>query len=99
MVPLRCLSNSGRTLEMPLINWEINLDLGWSKNWVIVANNADQAATFSITDTKLYVPVITLLTQDNTKLLEQIKSGFKRTINWNKYQSKKSIERQNQYSN
>ena len=97
MVPLRCLSNSGRTLEMPLINWEINLDLGWSKNWVIVANNADQAATFSITDTKLYVPVITLLTQDNTKLLEQIKSGFKRTINWNKYQSKKSIERQNQY--
>ena len=99
MVPLKCLSNSGRTLEMPLINWEINLDLGWSKNWVIVANNADQAATFSITDTKLYVPVITLLTQDNTKLLEQIKSGFKRTINWNKYQSKKSIERQNQYSN
>ena len=84
---------------MPLINWEINLDLSWSKNWVIVANNADQAATFSITDTKLYVPVITLLTQDNTKLLEQIKSGFKRTINWNKYQSKKSIERQNQYSN
>ena len=84
---------------MPLINWEINLDLGWSKNWVIVANNADQAATFSITDTKLYVSVITLLTQDNTKLLEQIKSGFKRTINWNKYQSKKSIERQNQYSN
>ena len=63
-----------------------------------MANNADQAATLSITDTKLYVPVITLLTQDNTKLLEQIKSGFKRTINWNKYQSKKSIEIQNQYS-
>ena len=57
----------------------------------------NQGATFSITDTKLYVPVVTLSTQDNAKLLEQLKSGFKRTINWNKYQSKKSIERQNQY--
>ena len=51
-----------------------------------MANNADQATTFSITDTKLYVPVATLSTQDNAKLLEQLKSGFKRTINWNKYQ-------------
>ena len=53
--------------------------------------------TFSITDTKLYVLVVTLSTQDNAKLFEQLKSGFKRTINWNKYQPKKSIERQNQY--
>ena len=58
---------------------------------------ANQDPTFSITDTKLYVPVVTLSTQDNTKLLEQLKSGFKRTINWNKYQSKKSTEGQNQY--
>ena len=58
---------------------------------------ANQGPTFSITDTKLYVPVVTLSTQDNTKLLEQLKSGFKRTINWNKYQSKKSTEGQNQY--
>ena len=63
-----------------------NFDLNWSKNCIIVANNADQATTFSITDTKLYVPVATLSTQDNAKLLEQLKSGFKRTINWNKYQ-------------
>ena len=46
------------------------------------------AATFSITDAKLYVPVVNLSTQDNAKLLEQLKSSFKRTINWNKYQSK-----------
>ena len=58
---------------------------------------ANKGATFSITDTNIYVPVVTLSTQDYTKLLEHFKSGFKSTINWNKYQSKISIERQNQY--
>ena len=98
MVPLKYLSNFWRTLEMPLINCEINLDLNWSENCVIVATNAAaQATTFSITDTKLYVPVVTLSIQDNAKLLEQLKFGFKRIINWNKYQTKVSTERQNQY--
>ena len=88
MVPLKYLCNFWKTLEMPLINCEINLDLNWSKICIIVATDIDnQSATFPITDTKLYVPVETLSTQDNTKLLEQLKSGFKRTINWNKYQS------------
>ena len=82
---------------MPLINCEIHTDLNWSKNCVILTNNEDLATTFSITDTKLYVPVVTLSTQDNAKLLEQLKSGFKRTIKWNKYQSKKSIEIPNCY--
>ena len=54
---------------------------------------ADQGTTFSITDTKLYVPVVTLSTQDNAKLLERLKAGFKRKINGNKYQSKKSIDK------
>ena len=97
MVSLKYLSNVWRTLEMPLINREINLDLNWSKKSVVVATNTDQATTLLITDTKLYVPVLTLLTQDNTKLLEILKSSFKRTINRNKYQSKKSTERPNQY--
>ena len=57
----------------------------------------NQGATFSITDTKLYVPVVTLSTQYHAKLLEQLKTGLKRKINWNKYQSKISRERQNQY--
>ena len=57
---------------------------------------ANQSATFLITDRKLYAPVVTLSTQDNAKLLEQLKSGFKRTINWKKYQSEKSTEMQNQ---
>ena len=84
--------------EMPFNNCEINLDLNWSKNCVLLATNlAAQATTFSIADTKLYVPVVTLSTQDSTKLLEQLKSGFKRTINWKRYLSKKSSERPNQY--
>ena len=98
MIPLKYLRNFWRTLEMPLINCEITLDLNWSENCVIVATNvAAQDTTFSITDIKLYVPVVTLSTQDNAKLLEQLKFGFKRTINWNKYQTKVSTERQNQY--
>ena len=58
---------------------------------------ANQGATFSIAYTILYVPVVTLSTQDNAELLEQLKSGFKKTINWNKYQAKTSTERVNQY--
>ena len=63
----------------------------------MATNVAAQTTTFSITDTKLYVLVITLSTQDNAKLLEQLTSSFKRTINWNKYQTKVPTERQNQY--
>ena len=59
--------------------------------------NSTGAGRFNTTDTKRYVPVVTLSTQDNAKLLQQLKFGFKRTINWNKYQSKISIARQNQY--
>ena len=68
----------------------------WSANCVIVSTNvANQNATFAITDTKLYVPVVTLSTQDNTKLLQQLKSGFKRVINWNRYLSKPELLAQN----
>ena len=58
---------------------------------------ATEATKVKVTDTKHYVPVVTLLTQDNAKLLQQLKSSFKRKINWNKYQSKVSLERQNRY--
>ena len=74
---------------MSLINCEVNLVLTWSANRVIVYTNvANQGATFAITETKLYVPLVTLSTQDNAKLLQQLKSGFKRIINWDKYLSK-----------
>ena len=69
MVPLKYLSNFWRTLEMPLINCEIELILDWSKNCVIIYTNFnDQVPTFTIIKTNLYVPVVTLSTQDNSKL-------------------------------
>ena len=88
MVPLKYLSNFWRTLEMLLTNCKSNLILTWSTDCVLSNAAPIQATTFIITDTKLYVPVVTLSTQDNAKLLQQLKSGFKRTINWNKYHSK-----------
>ena len=96
MVPLKYLSNFWRTLEMPLINCEVNLILTWSSTCVLAAvGDANQAATFAITNTKLYVPVVTLSTQENTKFLQQLKSGFTRVINWNKYLSKPELLAQN----
>ena len=69
-------------METPLINWEVNLILTWSKNLAI--SSATGATKFATTDTKLYVPVVTLLTQDKIKILKQLKWGFKRIINYNK---------------
>ena len=77
------------------INCEVSRDLNCSKNCAIVATNA--ATIFSITVTKLYILVVTLSTEDNAKLLEQLKSAFKRTISWNKYQTKVSTAKVNWY--
>ena len=96
MVPLKYLSNFCRTIEMPLINYEVELILKWSANCVIIYTDvADQNLTFTIRETNLYVPVVTLSTQNNAKLLPQLKSGFKRTISWNKYLSKPELLAQN----
>ena len=93
MVPLKYLSNFWRTLEMPLINCEVNLILTWSSAYVVTDSKG--VGRFAITDTKLYVPVVTLSTQENTKLLQQLKSGFKGVINWNKYLSNPELLAQN----
>ena len=70
----------------------------WSRKCIIVAGTANnQNPSFKITDAKLYVPVVTLPAQENIKLLMQLESGFKRTINWNKYQAKITNEAQNRY--
>ena len=81
---------------MSILNCEINLILTCSGKCVL--SNDTKATTFAITVTKLYVLVVTLLTQDNEKLLQQLKSGFRRTINWNKYKPKVSPEAPNPYS-
>ena len=78
VVPLKYLSNFWRTLEMPLINCEVNLILTWSKDCVIT--NSTGEGKFAITETKLYVPVVTLSTKDNEKLLQQLKSVFKKQL-------------------
>ena len=75
----------------------VNLILAWSKDCVIT--NSEGEGKFTITETKLYVPVVTLSAQDNAKLLQQLKSGFKRTIKWNKYESESKAFAQNRYLN
>ena len=78
---------------MALIDCEVSLMLTWSST--CATTNSTGAGTFKIIDTKLYVPVVTLSTQDNAKLLQQLKSVFKRAINWNKYLSKLELLAQN----
>ena len=96
MIPFLC--NFWRTLEMPLINCEISLQLLWSKICIIVAGTLNnQNPSFQIIDTKLYVIVVTLSTQENMKLLKQLESGFKRTVNWNKYLAKTNNQARSRY--
>ena len=68
---------------MPLINCKIELSWNWIENCIL--SSAGNAATFTITDAKLYVPIVTLRTEDNTKLSKLLNEGFKRSIHWNKY--------------
>ena len=94
-------------LNVPLIKCEVELILTWSKNCVLadmttIDAEGDNPAIFTptelefkITDTKLYVPVVNLLKENYIKLLEQLKSGLKRTIKWNKYRSQMTIQPQN----
>ena len=89
IVPLKCFSNFWRTRDMPLINCEVNLILTWSKDCVIT--NYTGEGTFTITEQSL--------TKNNEKLLQQLKSGFKKTISWNKYESSIKTFAQNRYLN
>ena len=84
MIPLKYLTNFWRTLEMRLTNCEVEVILTQSESCVIIYTNvANQVPTFTIRERNLYVPVVTLSTHDNAKLLPQLKSGFKSTISWN----------------
>ena len=98
MVPFKYLSQYWRTFEIRLINCETNFIVTCSANWFTMhAPVNNQVSTFAITDPKGYAPIVTLSTQNNEKLLQQLKSGFKRTINWNKDQSKVIVQEQNRY--
>ena len=106
-VPLKDVANFWNSLNIPLVNREVSLTLSWSETFVItsmekrilVAGQPDrgdspESAAFKIRD-KLYVPVVTLSAEDDNKLLEQLKTGLKRTIKWNKYRSEMSNQTKN----
>ena len=90
VTPLKYLSNFFRSLEMPLINCKIKLNLTWKKQCVL--SNQDGAAVFIINDTKMYVPVVTLSKEDNKDFIEQQNNGFQRSIYWNEYKTKEINE-------
>ena len=90
VVPLKYLSNFFRSLEMPLINCKIKLNLTWKKECVL--STGDGEAVFIINDTKLYVPVVTLSKEDNKDFIEQLNKGFQRSIHWNEYKTKEINE-------
>ena len=110
VIPLKTLSNFWKNLNIPLINCEVELILTWFKNCVLIDKltrdagydepidrkiNNPENTTFQITDTKLYVPVVTLSRENDIKLLEKLKFGFKRTIKWSKYLSQMSVQSNN----
>ena len=99
VIPLKHLSNFWRSLNIPLINCEVELILTWSKNCVLAdmteANNPQTGLEFQITGTKLYVPVVTLSKENEKKLLEQLISEFKRTVKWIKCRPQMSVQPQN----
>ena len=91
VVPLKYVSNFFRSLEMPLVNCKIDLELTWHKDCMISsadAANVNNPVSFMIRDTKFYVPIVTLSTKDNNNLTKQLNEGFQRTIYWNQYVSK-----------
>ena len=90
VVPLKFLSNFFRSLEVPLINCKIKLNLTWNKECVL--SNQPGAAVFIINDTKMYVPVVTLSKEDNKDFIEQQNKGFQRSIYWNEYKTKEINE-------
>ena len=94
-LPLKYLSNFWRSLEMPLINYKVELKLGWTKHCVLSVADTDNAngnddnnIIFTFKDTKLYVPVVTLSARDNQKVSKLLSKGFERLVYWNEYKTK-----------
>ena len=89
VVPLKYISNFFRNLELPLINTKLYMELNWTK--FSVSCNQDHNSIFQVTKCELYIPIVTLNTENNNKLSELLIKGFERTVIWNEYKSK--IER------
>ena len=85
VVPLKYLSNLWRSLEMPLINCKIHLELSRIEDCIL--SSAEKSAKFKITDAKSNVLIVTLSTKDNVNLAKQLSNGFKRSVHCNNYQT------------
>ena len=94
IVPLKYISSFFRSLELPLINTKLYIQLNNTKNSVISTADTADSTTFKITKTELYVPVVTLKTEDNNQLNQLLGTEFKRTVYWNEYKSKIETVRQ-----
>ena len=97
-MPLKHLGNFWNSLNIPLVNCEVSLILSWSEARVITSmekrilvarqpnrGDSQESAAFKIKGSKLCVPVVTSSAENDNKRLEQLKTGFKRTIKWDKY--------------
>ena len=89
VVPLKYISNFFISLEMPLVNCKVDLELTWTKDCAICNDDAaaNTVVSFKITDTELYVSIVALSTKDNSNLNKQLSEGFKRTVHWNEYKT------------
>ena len=86
VVPLKYLSSFWRSLEMPVINCKVYLELNWIEDCIL--SSAGNYAKFEITDAKLHVPIVTLFTKDSEDLERRLSKGFKRSVYWNSYEKR-----------
>ena len=85
VVSLKYLSNFFRSLEMPLINCKVYLEVNWIENCILSSAGDSIDAIDTLTDAKLNVPIVTLSTKDSVNLTKQLSKGFKRSVYWNHY--------------
>ena len=90
VVPLKYLNNFWKSLEMPLINCKIYVELNWIEDCIL--SSAGESVKFKITDAKLYVATVTLSTKDSINLIKQLSKEFKRSVYWYRYETKYATE-------
>ena len=91
VVPLKYLSNFWRSLEMPLINCKVYLELNWIEDCIL--SSARNSAKFEITDAKLHVPIVTLSAKNSANLTKQVNERFKRSVYWNSFEKSNGTQK------
>ena len=96
VVPLKYLSDFWRSLEMPLINCKVYIELNWIEDCIL--SSVKDSPKFAIADAKLHVLIVTLSTKDSANLTKQLNEGFKRSVYWNSKPAR-VIEKEKNYTN